>query len=535
MRHSFTRFFLPLVCALLLLFSAFAGTYAEDVVYTSAEGVISAFKYYRQQGITSFSVTCDTITYYSLRAENDAPFWFALRVGGIMDFEDCEITQRGNRYTFSFASVEFFTRYDVCYSVQEFIDKICIYKAAGADEFSLVCTEDVYRQISGMDSDSFWSMMNDCGVKNADVSYGNSFYSFCDVVYLQNQVFCSTPDDVTNAVRTYSCFLCEQFSLTCDKELFQQLVAADDNFLDSVCSACGIYRPNLSYSEQVSSVYFKNPVYYPGYRVYTLYTEGRESELNSEERMLLDRALQIIGGMNRRAAVLEKERYLHDYLCDNVTYYKHNSDGYSIYDTAIGALLYGCADCDGYADAFWLLCSLADIPVRMINGYASDEEERVIRRNSENAHAWNLVSLNEGLSWYMVDVTWDDANSGNISYVYFNMGKSLASQSRVWDEDALCVNWAANENDSISFYGGNFEGRSFSSPESAAKELLRCMNGSKAELQVRINGVYDLDVINSAIWDAIEESDRYGSWSYGCIKYRVVGGFTYATLNAEQK
>ncbi len=101
----------------------------------------------------------------------------------------------------------------------------------------------------------------------------------------------------------------------------------------------------------------------------------------------------------------EKERYFHDYLCDNVTY---TNDGVNTRYTSFGALVNGKAVCEGYSRAFQLLCKTAGINCSLIKGRAEDE-----------AHMWNVVEVFG--EWYEVDVTWDDADDKGPFYHYFNI------------------------------------------------------------------------------------------------------------------
>ncbi len=63
--------------------------------------------------------------------------------------------------------------------------------------------------------------------------------------------------------------------------------------------------------------------------------------------------------------------------------------------TAYGALINGCAICQGYASAYQLLCETADLYCCMVEGDADGV-----------GHMWNLVSLND--ETFYVDVTWAD-------------------------------------------------------------------------------------------------------------------------------
>ncbi len=88
---------------------------------------------------------------------------------------------------------------------------------------------------------------------------------------------------------------------------------------------------------------------------------------------------------------------VHDYLCNKIIYPQiggslYNADCHNIY----GALVTGYAVCQGYGEAFKLICDLYKIPCVCVVGTGNG-----------GAHLWNAVQMEDGL-WYLIDVTWDD-------------------------------------------------------------------------------------------------------------------------------
>lgn len=80
---------------------------------------------------------------------------------------------------------------------------------------------------------------------------------------------------------------------------------------------------------------------------------------------------------------------------------------------------------EGYAKAFAFLLNILDIP----NVYVTGDAEA---SGKEAFHAWNLVSFDNGVTYYCMDLTWDDMGAehkvtGN-SYLYFAMPKSKFEQ-----------------------------------------------------------------------------------------------------------
>lgn len=114
--------------------------------------------------------------------------------------------------------------------------------------------------------------------------------------------------------------------------------------------------------------------------------------------------------INSSMSEYEKVRAIHDYLVDNVAY-SYDFDNRSVY-TAQGAFN-GKAVCQGYTEAFSLLCFNAGIQAEIVSGTADNGNG-----SGPQAHAWNLVRIDD--IWYEVDVTWDDPVGASIPrYDYF--------------------------------------------------------------------------------------------------------------------
>lgn len=106
----------------------------------------------------------------------------------------------------------------------------------------------------------------------------------------------------------------------------------------------------------------------------------------------------------------EKLKSIHDQLIMTTTY--ESTEGYIDYN-AYGALVNHRAACQGYSQAFKLLCNREGIPC--------------ISVLIDSEHMWNYVQMDDG-EWYAIDVTWDDfdfiehVTGTGISYEYFLKG-----------------------------------------------------------------------------------------------------------------
>lgn len=104
----------------------------------------------------------------------------------------------------------------------------------------------------------------------------------------------------------------------------------------------------------------------------------------------------------------EKVKSIHDHLIQTVSYNKDAVFTHSV----IGSLIYGESVCEGYSEAFKLICDRENIPcIVVVNGN----------------HMWNQVKMEDG-KWYAVDVTWDDRDfveeltGSDVAYDYFLKG-----------------------------------------------------------------------------------------------------------------
>lgn len=99
-----------------------------------------------------------------------------------------------------------------------------------------------------------------------------------------------------------------------------------------------------------------------------------------------------------------KIKSIHDGIC-KMTVYTMNVP---MAHQPTGVFLKGQAVCEGYAEAFKLLCDRENIPCIIVVGTGNG-----------GAHEWNYVQMEDG-KWYGMDVTWDD--QGTIYYDYFLTG-----------------------------------------------------------------------------------------------------------------
>ncbi len=117
---------------------------------------------------------------------------------------------------------------------------------------------------------------------------------------------------------------------------------------------------------------------------------------------------------------LERERAVHDLICDYATY----SSDTSRHQSAYSALVEGNSVCAGYSRAFQVACQKLGITCYYVTGIANGEE-----------HAWNIVRI--GGNYYNVDITGDDTINESLnthSYTYFNVSDGQIAHNHVRSE-----------------------------------------------------------------------------------------------------
>ncbi|MEE7582062.1 MAG: hypothetical protein UDO63_02470 [Oscillospiraceae bacterium] len=191
-----------------------------------------------------------------------------------------------------------------------------------------------------------------------------------------------------------------------------------------------LHQQNLSHDDVKAIYCVYNVVYYPSAYVVYAYQTGDKSYLEGDNNTLYEKAVDFIENtLDKDASDIEKERQIHDYICDITTYFTDESQDYTDssiprFRSAIGSMIDGQANCMGYTDTFYMLCTMAGLKVEKVNSL------------EEMKHTWNVITLDD--KKYVVDVTWDDDalehNGEHINnYVYFNASLDIISEKYRYD------------------------------------------------------------------------------------------------------
>ena len=176
----------------------------------------------------------------------------------------------------------------------------------------------------------------------------------------------------------------------------------------------------------------------PGLKMLHAWETGDRSALTAEESACLDHAFAIAEACRAgKRSALETELAVYQYICRHVTY-AHDAVAkgtgtpeYLRASTCLGALVDGAAQCQGYAEAFWLLGTLSGLDVETQYGWAGG--------GVAGKHAWNTIRL--GHHTYMVDVCWGDTSGDSFEpdtpdYRTFNAGLDRLPAERRWHPEA---------------------------------------------------------------------------------------------------
>ena len=328
----------------------------------------------------------------------------------------------------------------ICYTEDDVASAIRQMGAQGAAEFRLYLVGDLIETLSDKSFRRLHELEASSGMSSAKMSYSSST-TLRELFYTEAKIVADAVvlPDVSKAASFIEKRIhkgLQEITLFCSYELFDKLVgpledeeAAEDSLVPiyDLTAQAGIYDYELIISRDFHAVTINIKSLYPGTEIVLAVQNGTDNELSSALKGCLGSALKMASECEDEDA-LTTARNIHDALCRRITY--STEEGKTDRDTAVGALLDGRADCDGYSDAFYLVGTLAGLNIRYQRGEAVDAE--FYDKAGTAMHMWNLIELEE--SWRLVDVTWDDAGD-EIVYTWFNIGAGEASKTHRWNEE----------------------------------------------------------------------------------------------------
>lgn len=365
-------------------------------------------------------------------------FWYHAARAGIMD-ADCSYSDGG------WISVKNFKKWPcpmyLVHTREDFSQAISLRRDRSGEDFGVLPDEELFR-----------AFLSDAGAMNR-LEYDAGMYRYENCVYNEGQcVFRYLKPDLgevfvrdvngleacIGAVREAAGGTARAVVLVMDGDTLRRLTASPALQDDFLCTA-GFGSGGYWQDEAAGALVFPvtEETFMPGFRIAETVRQGREKSLNMMQKLILARARDLTRFLTGTAE--EKAAKLHDLLCREILYTVDDST--DLDDCCTGALLYGQANCDGYADAFYLCASLLGIPVRFISG--DEAEAETAGPESVSTHMWNLIELDG--TWRSVDVTWDDREEDGVSREYFNLGLSGMEREYFFRRELLPSPFAEEE------------------------------------------------------------------------------------------
>ncbi len=360
--------------------------------------------------------------------------------GGTIYYDSC---------TFLFTGAEFTDApRELCRTVDEVPDAIRRMGAVGIRDFELIFPyTGVFDALCADDYALFREIEARAGILSGEFSYsgGHDRIVFHNCEIVPDVVALSSAADAIAETDRQIASGADAVHLFCTADLYHYLLGdmtelyASRRGLDRIydlITHAGIFDYDISVSESTHVINIRINRFFPGTAIVRAERSGDFSGLSAREQELRQAAAEIAAAA-RQPDPLQTAKYIHDWICANTVYTVDELTDED--DTAVGAVLNGRANCDGYTDAFYLIGTLAGLNVRYQHGDSLDKNDWD-RSASPVSHIWNLLEI--GGVWHMVDVTWDDEENG-WTYVWFNAGRDIADRMHVWNED-MTVSIAAD-------------------------------------------------------------------------------------------
>lgn len=317
-----------------------------------------------------------------------------------------------------------------------------------------------------------------------------------------------------------------EFFHQCENELTEEITfyvgdgsrdifGPENDHLYTYLPARGYISVNFQNDTKLMTI---RPLYRPGDRIVFAEKNGRHDILLPEELTVLEKAKQIVEeAKSATSTEFELELWLYKWICNNTEYNtpdleKDKPDaniGYRQH-SCIGALIDKKINCQGYADTFELLGTLAGLEIRSVSGVGVDGEEKI-------PHAWNMIKL-DGL-WYFADVTYDDPIGSLEEIDYFTwLNTPYAMEDHIPDIPLDDIyDFAEVENPSYCYY--DVYSLNFSSEKEAAKYAVD-MHGKRVDsISIRVKGV-ELNV--NSLNDRIESYLKSYGYTYASWRTNVL-------------
>lgn len=475
---------------------------AHVLCSTEAE-IISALQGARN-GAVNFRVPAEL--YNRLKANN---FEHLHKLEGQAGLKNRQMSYYNESRLFLYTDIEFARNLSTV-STSSALEKLMKnHQAQNLSSFTIICTPELFGQLNRNDFAALHLIEGKAGIMDRKMTYYSSKYmiEYTEVEYALSFASVKTLDEFKRCMENKCLALESDFTIQCTQELFTQLTRQKFALLHAIENNLGIYQRSMHYNDSKLTITYSDIEYYPGYYVARSIHLGRTRQLTGRMKQLYNEAQLILREINAVGYPdsVARQYALQNAITSRVTYYKEDASG--DHDTAIGALLNGRSECDGYADAFYLLADMAGFDVRF--QYGDD-----FNKNDDETHLWNAISHNG--KWYFTDLTWCDTTDDSMQ-LYTNIGQDIARTAYDWDPQAALVPLASATDSRLYFY--TREGLLFNDAADAGAfvtEQLRNGN-TRVEILLQKDSTKSESALIDAFGDALNYRCRYiykhtGNW-----------------------
>ena len=420
------------------------------------EDYTDAVREYARNNIRDFSIVFASDFFNELLSDPEE--MRLLRMSGMIDL--CSTLTNDSFCYVRYSDVSFFEGLSVfCSSEEEFLSAFQQIrdgseKYEGYSSFRFVLTESLYGRLMSHDHELLTEMEKNAGLTSYEqCSYSNSNFTvtYYAPEFYAISVVLSSIEETEEFFEVLAVDADPHVVLFCTKELFYELMTDEEGNsvrnsklkrLDDIMARYGVFCDNYNYSEDRYYIALTDCVHSAGARILYAVRNNCTEILSDREQQTMEEAVALAqeiasgyvqpgtgnadGSGFSSQVWLDMAKTIHDRLCRRIRY--TIDDDMTEDDNAIGALLNGEANCDGYSDAFYLVGNLAGLTVSFQIG---DSINNIDGSQGDTSHIWNLLMLDG--TWRMVDVTWDDCNDLELEYTWFNIGLDRAQRTHTWD------------------------------------------------------------------------------------------------------
>ncbi|MBQ8136662.1 MAG: hypothetical protein IJ174_04435, partial [Clostridia bacterium] len=368
-------------------------------------------------------------------AADNSILWYWAARGGADDFT-CFYRDDGTVTVWDLAA--FTVPWRVVSGSEGYRQAIREMKVKQADHFVLLLDKTLYQLITS-DKRTRLEMQLSAGLLDYGQMYtsqGSARLEYENCVYWDGTLAnVSSEAEAMDAIERLAAAGYDAMALSFDERTWQRISANNWEQLNTM-EALSFIACGFTYYDAERILLWNRDsgsIFYPGYEILRAVSKGMEGTLPLRYRQTLAVARELLDGVSGTEADMALE--IHDRLCEHATYIIDDTTDDD--DRCVGALLNGRANCDGYADAYALLCGLKGITVRLFHGDSFHKQDV----KGEETHLWNLILL-DGV-WRSVDVTWDDQDGGETGWIYYNIGLDRMREHYIFIEDLLPKNMLA--------------------------------------------------------------------------------------------